>query len=72
MRSPEELGSEEVIDYIEYLTDVRKVSVSYRNQAISALKFLYRKVLRRPLIVVRSFPGLKRKESSQQCSARMR
>ncbi len=51
MRSPEELGSEEVIDYIEYLTDVRKVSVSYRNQAISALKFLYRKVLRRPLIV---------------------
>jgi len=51
MRSPEELGSEEVIDYIEYLTDVRKVSVSYRNQTISALKFLYRKVLRRPLII---------------------
>jgi len=51
MKSPKELGSEEVIDYIEYLTDVRKVSVSYRNQAISALKFLYMRVLRRPLIV---------------------
>ena len=43
-----ETGAEEVRDYLLYLVRHRRVSRSVRGQALGALRFLTRKVLRRP------------------------
>ncbi|MBA2707814.1 MAG: site-specific integrase [Gemmatimonadaceae bacterium] len=50
-QSPEKLGADEILEYQTWLRDVRKVSFSAFNQAVSALKFLYRKVLEQPDVV---------------------
>lgn len=47
-RSPAELGAEQVRAYQRYLVDEKKVSWSYFNQAVCALRFLYRVTLDRP------------------------
>ncbi|MBU3663319.1 MAG: recombinase XerD [Bacteroidetes bacterium] len=44
-RNYEELGEEEITDYLRYLVIERKVSNSYQNQAINAIKYYYEKVL---------------------------
>ncbi len=44
-RHPEEMGAAEVEAYLTWLAVERKVSSSTQNQALSALLFLYRKVL---------------------------
>ncbi len=49
-KSPLELGPKALESYLYHITSRRRVSVSYRNQAISALKFLYVKVLGRPFM----------------------
>ncbi len=41
------LTDEEIRDYLLYLVDKRKVSQSYQNQAINAIKFYYEKILGR-------------------------
>ena len=48
-RHPREMGGREVADFLTYLAVERKVSASTQNQALNALVFLYRKVLRYPL-----------------------
>ena len=48
MEDPLTVTAEEVRAYLLHLAEDVGVSASYRNQAISALKFLYRRVLRRP------------------------
>lgn len=48
-RHPQEMGSPEVEAYITHLAVERQVSASTQNQALSAILFLYREVLRRPL-----------------------
>ncbi|MEI7676965.1 MAG: tyrosine-type recombinase/integrase [Bacteroidales bacterium] len=35
-----------IIDYLRYLVNVRKISTSYQNQSINAIKFYYERVMR--------------------------
>jgi site-specific recombinase XerD len=44
-RNYEELGENEITEYLRHLVIERKVSNSYQNQAINAIKFYYEKVL---------------------------
>ena len=46
---PEKMGGKEIADFLTYLAVQRKVSASTQNQALNALIFLYRKVLKIPL-----------------------
>ena len=48
-RHPEEMGPAEVRDFLTHLAVARKVAASTQNQALSALLFLYREVLKRQL-----------------------
>lgn len=50
MRSPAELGEVEIRRYLLFLAGRKSVSTAYRDQAVSALKFLYRYVLKKPFI----------------------
>jgi site-specific recombinase XerD len=56
-RHPGELGESEVGKYLSYLAVERNVAESTQNQALSALSFLYKAVLQRPL---GAMPGLVR------------
>lgn len=49
VRHPQELGEVEVNRFLTHLAVVEKVSASTQNQALSALLFLYRYVIERPL-----------------------
>ena len=44
-RPPQELGPAEIKAYLEYLSGEKGVSGSYRNQAMSAIKFYFEQVL---------------------------
>ena len=44
----EDLGPSEIREYIAYLVQERKVSASYQNVAVNAIKFYYEKVLGGP------------------------
>jgi integron integrase len=46
-RHPEQMGPEEIREFLTYLAVERHVSASTQNQALGALLFLYRDVLRR-------------------------
>jgi len=59
MRSPEELGSEEIREYLLYLLKVKKVSESTMKIAYSSLKYLYAVTLNRPWEIDR-IPKIKR------------
>jgi integron integrase len=48
-RHPAELGAAEVTAFLNYLARDRDVAAATQNQALSALLFLYKEVLRRPL-----------------------
>jgi len=48
-RHPAELGAGEVTAFLNYLARERKVAAATQNQALSALLFLYKEVLRQPL-----------------------
>ncbi len=48
-RHPKTMGEAEISAFVSYLATVRKVSASTQCQALSALLFLYRNVLRRDL-----------------------
>jgi len=48
-RHPKEMGGMEIADFLTNLAVERKVSASTQNQAINALVFLYKKVLKIPL-----------------------
>lgn len=45
LRHPKEMGEQEIQTYLSYLATEQHVSASTQNQALSALLFLYRKVL---------------------------
>lgn len=45
-RHPREMGADEIQAFLNDLANVGKVSASTQNQALSALLFLYKKVLR--------------------------
>ena len=50
-RSPDRLGPEEIRSYQIYLAKERKVSVSSRTVAVSALRFLYAVTLKQDRII---------------------
>src|SRR6185436_8884160 len=54
-RHPSEMGEGEVAAFVSWLASRRQVSASTQNQALSALLFLYREVIGRPLTPL---PGL--------------
>jgi integron integrase len=56
VRHPAELGEREVQAFLTYLAVERRVSAATQTQALSALLFLYRDVLERPLGVLSPFP----------------
>lgn len=47
-RDPAALTDEHIRQYLLYLVNIKKVSGSYQNQAVNAIKFYYEKVLGRP------------------------
>ncbi|MCB0331734.1 MAG: integron integrase [Bdellovibrionales bacterium] len=49
MKHPEEMGEQEISEFLSYLANERNVSSSTQNQALNALVFLYREVLRREI-----------------------
>ncbi|GAA5520652.1 phage integrase N-terminal SAM-like domain-containing protein [Aliifodinibius salicampi] len=49
LKHPLSMGEEEVETYLNYLANERKVSAATQNEALSAILFLYEKVLKRPL-----------------------
>jgi integron integrase len=49
VRHPAELGEAEVTRFVSSLAIEQRVSVSTQNQALAALLFLYREVLKRPM-----------------------
>jgi integron integrase len=48
-RHPDEMGEAEIVEFLSYLANESKVSSSTQNQALNAIVFLYRWVLRRDL-----------------------
>jgi len=45
-KHPSEMGEREVCSFLSYLANKRSVAASTQNQALSAVLFLYRDVLR--------------------------
>jgi integrase/recombinase XerD len=45
-KEPADIDHQEIIDYLVHLVEKRKVSASYQNQVINAIKFYYEKVLK--------------------------
>ena len=43
--APENISEEEIIAFLRYLVNERKISTSYQNQSINAIKFFYERVL---------------------------
>jgi site-specific recombinase XerD len=50
MRPIDDITNEEIKDYLLYLVEKRKVSASFQNQVINAIKFYYEKILGREKI----------------------
>jgi site-specific recombinase XerD len=46
---PGKITEEQIRDYLLYLLDERKISISYQNQSINAIKFYYEQILGRPV-----------------------
>lgn len=44
-RKAEDITEEEIISFLRYLVNDRKISTSYQNQSINAIKFYYERVL---------------------------
>lgn len=60
LRHPRELGSDHIERFLTWLAAVRRVSASTQNQALSALLFLYQRVLRLELPTLQKFTRAKR------------
>src|SRR6476661_8813341 len=61
-RHPRELDEPEVRAYLGHLAVEQKVSASTQAQALAAIQFLYRDVLRRPIGFVTGVPRAKKRE----------
>ena len=48
-RHPKDMGEKEISQYISYLAVKRNVAASTQNQALNAIVFLYKQVLKREL-----------------------
>ncbi|MBT3714346.1 MAG: integron integrase [Anaerolineae bacterium] len=57
---PKEMGEKEVLAFLSYLAKERKVAASTQNQALSAILFLYKEVLKNPLNMSDAYVGARR------------
>ncbi len=48
-KHPEQMGGKKIAGFLTYLAVDRKVTASTQNQALNALVFLYKKVMKIPL-----------------------
>lgn len=62
-KSPKETGADHVAKYLNDLVISGNVSASTQNQALNALIFLYKQVLRMPLGLLENFARSKRKKN---------
>jgi integron integrase len=62
-KHPADMGASEVRAFVTHLADAREVSASTQNQAVAAVVFLYREVLRRDFPWLRDLVRAKRKRS---------
>lgn len=62
LRHPKDLAEPDVAAFLSHLADAEHVAASTQNQALSALLFLYRHVLGRPLGDLGDLPWAKRPE----------
>ncbi len=44
-KKPEDITTDEIVDFLRYLVNDRKISTSYQNQSINSIKFYYERVL---------------------------
>lgn len=51
-RNIKKIGEREINDYILYMIEDVKFSASYVNQAVSAIKFLYLNVIKKPVTII--------------------
>ena len=58
-RHPSEMGEREITAFLSWLATARRVSASTQNQALSALLFLYREVLRKDVGAIEHAPRAK-------------
>src|SRR5947208_5368908 len=58
-RHPSEMGAAEVSAFVSWLATARRVSASTQNQALSAVLFLYREVVRRDIGAIEHVPRAK-------------
>ncbi|MGB3181219.1 MAG: site-specific tyrosine recombinase/integron integrase [Cyclobacteriaceae bacterium] len=59
---PADLDKSSLINYLDYLTQQKRVSLAVYNQAINAIKFYYEKMLQQPRIVIDLERPRKRKQ----------
>ncbi len=45
LRHPNDMGEKEITDYLNHLSQVKRVTASTQNQALNAILFLYKEVL---------------------------
>ncbi len=60
MKPVEELISNDIKGYLNYLAEVRKISASSQNQALNAIVFFYKKVLKKEIGEIGDFTRAKR------------
>ena len=66
-RHPRTLGSADIAQYLSYLATERHVAASTQNQALSALLFLYQKVLDQDLPGSRTWSGRSGRFACRSC-----
>ena len=67
LQHPSTLQEPAVSDYLSYLANQKKVSPSSQNQALHALRFLYKEVLGRPLALLEFPRAVKVRKRSPLC-----
>ena len=67
-QDPSDMGEKEIEMYISYLAVERNVSVSTQGQAMSALVFLYKHILEKPLGTFSDYVKAKRAQASTYCA----
>ncbi|PWN08012.1 integron integrase [Rhodohalobacter mucosus] len=60
MKHPLDVEQKQVVNYLNHLANVRNVAASTQNQALCALVFLYREVLKKPVGILDNITSAKR------------
>ena len=67
-KHPSKMGAPEIAAFLSWLATARRVSASTQNQALSALLFLYRHVLRIEIGAIEQVPRAKMPRSEEHTS----